>query len=148
MCRLEIIHQMRVYNKMNSMQEVFDRCNKLLSGLSQCLCVREYSSTDESLCTKLSGVLRMLNNKRNQVSSYLLKLEGNKGSDVCAKQATKSLVLLDDQICTMKAVLKAYNIQLDSSPNLDHGVKFQLSKGKNTIVRKVLAEINHSNKVH
>jgi len=131
------------------MQEVFDCCNKLLLDLSHCLCVREYSSPDETLGAKLGGVLRMLNNKRNQVSSYLLKLEGNKGSDVCAKQATKSLVALEGQIFTMTEVLKAYNIHFDDeTQNLDHGAKFQLRKGKNTIVRKVLAEINHSNKIH
>eukprot|EP00890_Picochlorum_soloecismus_P004000 jgi/Picsp_1/4600/NSC_01970-R1_asp (abnormal spindle)- microcephaly associated len=138
----ELVFQQREH------KEVFDCCNKLLTDLSQCLCVREHSSTDESLGSKLNGVLRMLNNKRIQVSSYLLKLEGNKGSDVCAKQATKSLVILDDQISTVKVVLKAYNIQLDATPSLDPGAKFQLSKGKNTIVRKVLAEINHSNKIH
>lgn len=91
------------------------------------------------LMASLEGVLRMLSHKHKSAATYLSKLEGQKGSDVSARQATKALVAVSSQLTALRMVLKATGVgeegvvgplQSDNMP-----------RGKNTIVRSVLAEL-------
>jgi len=57
--------------------------------------------------TKLEGVARLLNHKLQSSASYLAKLEGAKGSDISARQATRTLVQTQNKLAALQQVLAA-----------------------------------------
>lgn len=101
-------------------------------------------SSTADIVEKLQGVQRAISMKHSQVSAYLTRLEGQKGSDVSAANATKTLFKLKRQIAALEELLIALRIQKVQARN--SCVEQQTLEGKNTIVRQALAEIKNTNR--
>lgn len=106
--------------------------------------LKEAVDRDELTKSKLQGTHRMLKNKYAANIAYLEKLEAQKGSDISAKRSTQTAVALEKQLASLQNVFIAFGIQVEETEALPvrrvGGIK-----GKNTIVRHVLAEIKNSN---
>jgi len=91
--------------------------------------------------------------KESQVASYLRNLEGKKGSDVSAANATRTLFKIRMQIKHVAELLGKIGISAavipPSSSSLSSGpILATKVTGKNTIVRKVLSEISNIQSYH
>ena len=121
------------------MQDLFGAVVDLFLALSRSTFLRERLRSETSIVTKLDGIIRILSKKLNSTASYLHKLEGQKGSDVSARQATKTLVSLKQQIASLQRVYDEYGMTSDMISN----AKETNIEGKNTIVRRVLTDIQN-----
>jgi len=97
-------------------------------------------SSSKELSSKLIGVHRNLGVKHGQVASYLKKLEGRKGSDISAANATRMLFKMGNQISALEKLLD----KLEISRHQDIQPEESVIQGKNTIVRQVLREISNN----
>jgi hypothetical protein len=118
---------------------------------SPTLCSAVLSSSEIS--DKFKGVHRTLTIKESQVASYLRNLEGKKGSDVSAANATRTLFKIRMQIKHVAELLGKIGISAavipPSSSSLSSGpILATKVTGKNTIVRKVLSEISNIQSYH
>lgn len=104
-----------------------------------------YVGSTAVIVEKLQGVYRAISMKHSQVSAYLTRLEGQKGSDVSAANATKTLFKLKRQIAVLDELHVALRIQKVQPTNPAMGQ--HTVQGKNTIVRQALAEIKNTNRI-
>lgn len=104
----------------------------------------EKVSTSKAIYSKLVGIHRSLWVKHGQVASYLRKLEGRKGSDISAANATRTVFKMQNQISSIVKLLNKFGIRLDDEDqNLQGPIPYK-AQGKNTIVRQVLREISNT----
>lgn len=97
----------------------------------------EMVSSSKALSDKFIGVHRNLGIKHGQVASYLKKLEGKKGSDISAANATRMVFKMQNQISALEKLMHKLGICL-----VHEGSAPYKTQGKNTIVRQVLKEIS------
>lgn len=94
---------------------------------------------------RLEGVARLLSHKRAAAATYLAKLEGQKGSDVSARQATRALVGVRAQLQALAAVLEATGAcDVEALLGAPAGAQAGALRGKNMIVRTALAELTNA----
>ena len=133
-----------------SLQDPFYALLSMLNALCKSSTLRSAVLSSSEISDKFKGMHRTLSMKESQVASYLRNLEGKKGSDVSAANATRTLFKIRTQIKHVSELLDTIGIptagipppssssSLSSRPTLATTVT-----GKNTIVRKVLAEISN-----
>ena len=104
------------------------------------------------IVARFEGIARVLGHKRASAAAYLTKLEAQKGSDASARQATRDFVAVTKQLQALGRVLAALGARdIDDlllvsgreSIGPDLSTNAVPVKGKNTIVRSVLAEISN-----
>ncbi|GAB4814747.1 hypothetical protein N2152v2_001793 [Parachlorella kessleri] len=102
-------------------------------------------SRQGEVMAKCEGVARMLATRLGQEHKYLSKLEGQKGSDASARQSTRALVSLGRMAHQLKKVLAATGAPIlvapVAAPASPGEGEAPLTLGKNTIVRRTLAEL-------
>lgn len=127
------------------MQACFHSLVEMLRILTSSENFCSYVGSTAVIVEKLQGVHRAISMKHSQVSAYLTRLEGQKGSDVSAANATKTLFKLKRQITVLDELLVALRIQKVKATNPSVGQ--HTVEGKNTIVRQALAEIKNTSRI-
>jgi hypothetical protein len=127
------------------MQACFHSLVEMLRILTSSENFCSYVGSTAVIVEKLQGVHRAISMKHSQVSAYLTRLEGQKGSDVSAANATKTLFKLKRQITVLDELLVALRIQKVQATNPSVGQ--HTVEGKNTIVRQALAEIKNTSRI-
>ena len=118
--------------------EPFHALVSLLGVLANSRRFSEKVSSSKDLSNKLIGVHRNLRVKHGQVASYLKKLEGRKGSDISAANATRMLFKMGHQISALEKLMGKMQLTPQEESKGQEPYK---AEGKNTIVRQVLREI-------
>lgn len=119
---------------------LLERLSKVPHGAS-CLAAPE-------IVSRMEGVARLLGHKLNSAKIYLAKLESQKGSDVSARQATRALVAVSNQLAALGRVLRTIGAsdvdEVLGGAERRTSLEIPVVRGKNTIVRSVLAELTNA----
>jgi abnormal spindle-like microcephaly-associated protein len=128
-------------------QDVFMAGVALLGGLAADPGRSQALGRCPEVLSRLEGVARLLAHKRSAAATYLAKLEGQKGSDVSARQATRALVGVRGQLEALAAVLGATGASdVEALLGAPASARAGTLQGKNMIVRTALAELTNAGK--
>jgi abnormal spindle-like microcephaly-associated protein len=127
-------------------EEVFSGVLRLLSAITSEPKRAQALGRDSRIVVRLEGVVRLLGHKRASAATYLTRLEKAKGSDASARQATKSLVMVEHQINSLQCVLRSMCSSDVDAVLASCGVGATMpgaGRGLNMIVREVLKEVKN-----
>eukprot|EP00884_Botryococcus_braunii_P008069 jgi/Botrbrau1/17263/Bobra.0015s0022.1 len=96
---------------------------------------------------QIQAVYQLLSRNLDFEQKYLERLEGQKGSDVSAREATKRVVTVTRQLSALKCLMEKLNMEpVQNEPSTPHGEEVippshPLQNFQNTLVREALQDL-------
>ena len=134
--------------------EILSQSREKESIFYSCISFFEELATDKNRAENIAqmpkfvscvqGTFRLLIHKRNSAMKYLNRLENAKGSDISAKQATRSLIAVEAQIRSLNRMVEKLDYETEIDRNVEISNEAIIDRGKNTLVREALREITNN----